>query len=565
MGSPHTGTDMRARLVLLLFPGVVISQYQPVKVGEMLHNFLFPSSELVGGLERVIDGFHHLDDKHLSCGKRQVCEAFSLGAAIERSDGSVDFENGFLRQAVDGAGEVIFDVIRPFLEVFGLGRVARREVSFTSFLVDMIDSAIIGITRVLAGRRFSRQIEAISPVAALVEPALVLLGAVPKSYYGNILDLAVDITGLANRDTGVYSIMRSGGLGYFYGGGDDSVCKNLHHDLLNDNSYCDNEGASYPLAMLNPINQHKLGKTVSIGGDGVNPLMDRTRNPNAMQTASFEWSDVLEPTRMLCKVDNYMNAVNGHIDVIDDPDLAPQFVSEIDLALQGDYENIVEVRRNDDIVRFKDLGEEDKYFVEQMMMYEKVKNAPEEDMVAISRKPTSRDKFANYCQKENQKDTMKMYEEALRSKNLTVSAIETDYEDGSGDEENTTDAIISVRNEKLDDEMDKSLNNLELVARLGDHSLLSEKLNAEEGEEFAAVQSLVNTFNVDANGKIERVVKIDSKKGVPTLLIQFDSTEYRDAVLKSSRSPEARSSSRTRLRRPKVKDLKHVVSLLTDH
>ena len=46
----------------------------------------------------------------------------------------------------------------------------------------------------------------------------------------------------------------------------------------------------------------------------------RTRNPNAMQTASFEWTDLLEPTKMLCKVDNYMSAVNGHIDVTTDPD-----------------------------------------------------------------------------------------------------------------------------------------------------------------------------------------------------------------------------------------------------
>merc|ERR1712106_595753 len=217
----------------------------------MLHNFLFPSSELVGGLERVIDGFHHLDDKHLSCGKRQVCEAFSLGAAIERSDGSFDFEKGFLRQIVDGTGEVIFDIARPFLEVFGMGRIARGEVSFTSFLIDMIDSAIIGITRVLAGRRFSRQLEAASPVAALIDPAVAILRHIPKSYYGNILDLFVDMTGIANRRSGAYGLMRSGGLGYFYGGGEDSVCPNLHSDLLNDGAFCDDEGAFFPLAMLN--------------------------------------------------------------------------------------------------------------------------------------------------------------------------------------------------------------------------------------------------------------------------------------------------------------------------
>jgi len=393
-----------------------------------------------------------------------------------------------------------------------------------------------------------------------VEPASAILRAIPTSYYGNILDLAVDVTGLANRDTGMYGIMRSGGLGYFYGGGDDSVCKSLHNDLLNDNSYCDNEGANYPLAILNPINQHQLGKTVRIGGDGPNPLMDRTRNPNAMQTASFEWTDLLEPTKMLCKVDNYMSAVNGHIDVTTDPDsYTPQFISEVDLQLQGDYENIVEVRRDDEVVSFKDLDMEDRHFVEQMMMYEKLRDAPKKNMLPISRKPTSRDKFVNYCQEENRKDVEKI----LRSKNITVTTEENDYDEGSGDIETQT--IISVRNEKSEDSLDKSLNDLELLARLGDHSLLSEKMDVEDGEEFTAVESLVNTFNVNALGRIERVVKIDSKKGVPTLLIQFDSTEYRDAVLKSSRSPEARSSSRARLRRPKVKDLKHVVSLLTNH
>ena len=83
------------------------------------------------------------------------------------------------------------------------------------------------------------------------------------------------MTGIANRRSGAYGLMRSGGLGYFYGGGEDSVCPNLHSDLLNDGAFCDDEGAFFPLAMLNPINQHQLGKTVRIGGDGINPLMDR--------------------------------------------------------------------------------------------------------------------------------------------------------------------------------------------------------------------------------------------------------------------------------------------------
>ena len=47
----------------------------------------------------------------------------------------------------------------------------------------------------------------------------------------------------------------------------------------------------------------------------------RTRNPNAMQHVSFELSDLADPTKMLCKVDNVLRAYSGHIDVHDDPSL----------------------------------------------------------------------------------------------------------------------------------------------------------------------------------------------------------------------------------------------------
>merc|ERR1711976_890480 len=92
----------------------------PVKLGDIVHNFLFPPNELIGGLERVIDDVSNLDDRHLSCGKRQVCEAMSLGQALERSDGSLEFEKGFLRHAVDAAGDAMFEVSKPFLEAFGM-------------------------------------------------------------------------------------------------------------------------------------------------------------------------------------------------------------------------------------------------------------------------------------------------------------------------------------------------------------------------------------------------------------------------------------------------------------
>ena len=125
-----------------------------------------------------------LDNTVNSCGKRQVCEAMSLGEVIERSDGSLLQEAGLLRQAVDTAGEVVFQLARPFMEAVGLGRVARREQSVTEFLVDIIDSAIIGLTRVLAGRRLSRQLEEFSPVLSIVEPVSNVLRLIPKHFYG---------------------------------------------------------------------------------------------------------------------------------------------------------------------------------------------------------------------------------------------------------------------------------------------------------------------------------------------------------------------------------------------
>ena len=117
----------------------------------------------------MIDDVNHLDNTVNSCGKRQVCEAMSVVEVIERSDGSLHLQKGFLRQAVDAAGDVIFQLARPLLEAAGLGRVARREVSFTDLLVDVIDSAIIGVTRLLAGRRLARQLEEFGPVANIIE------------------------------------------------------------------------------------------------------------------------------------------------------------------------------------------------------------------------------------------------------------------------------------------------------------------------------------------------------------------------------------------------------------
>ena len=46
----------------------------------------------------------------------------------------------------------------------------------------------------------------------------------------------------------------------------------------NDGAFCAGDtGAFFPLAVLNPINKHQLGKTIRLGSeDTINPLMDRS-------------------------------------------------------------------------------------------------------------------------------------------------------------------------------------------------------------------------------------------------------------------------------------------------
>ena len=58
------------------------------------------------------------------------------------------------------------------------------DTAVTRFLVDMLDSAIISVTRFLGGRRLSRQLELITPVSSLVKPVTNALGLIPRSYYG---------------------------------------------------------------------------------------------------------------------------------------------------------------------------------------------------------------------------------------------------------------------------------------------------------------------------------------------------------------------------------------------
>ena len=57
---------------------------------------------------------------------------------------------------------------------------------------------------------------------------------------------------------------------------DQNIC--IYYFPQNDGAFCAGDaGAFFPLAVLNPINKHQLGKTIRLGSeDTINPLMDRS-------------------------------------------------------------------------------------------------------------------------------------------------------------------------------------------------------------------------------------------------------------------------------------------------
>lgn len=233
------------------------------------------------------------------------------------------------------------------------------------------------------------------------------------------------------------------------------------------------------------------------------------------------------------------------IDQSQDPEVAPVMISEMDLKLQtyGDLEQTVSIRKNDQDINLERLSYDERLFVERMALYEKFKaqQARTPGMLEIRRKMTSTDKFNEYCQEEDAKEIREILE---KQHNITVTANESgaegdeDFVSGSGDYEGYDD-VVEVKSEFLEE--DDEMTELEVVARIGDRSLLAERMtDLVDGEEKEAVEKLITTFNILANGRIEKVMQIDSKRGAPVLLVQFDSSEFRDEVLKGSRRPEAR-------------------------
>ena len=55
--------------------------------------------------------------------------------AVLRRDGTTVLEKGVLRQVVDTLGDVLFDMARPFLDLAGMGAVAREEVMTSRMVI----------------------------------------------------------------------------------------------------------------------------------------------------------------------------------------------------------------------------------------------------------------------------------------------------------------------------------------------------------------------------------------------------------------------------------------------
>ena len=181
---------------------------------------------------------------------------------------------------------------------------------------------------------------------------------------------------------------------------------------------------------------------------------------------------------------------------------------------------------------------------EEMRLAEQV----EDNRRNIERAETNTDKFQKYCNGQNL-EAKRNFMKKMKEEMLEASVVEVNT-DGDDDEEVVEDNTEESPKEEEDIEEDNTivnvkksedtqLNDLEQLARLGDKSLLLERLEVEEGKEAKdVVEEYVSGLDVTVEGKVEKVVSIETKKKM--LLVQFDTMTYRDAVLKASRSPGAR-------------------------
>lgn len=107
--------------------------------------------------------------------------------------------------------------------------------------------------------------------------------------------------------------------------------------------------------------------------------------------------------------------------------------------------------------------------------------------------------------------------------------------------------------------------NLELLSKLNDNIVLVDKIKFDDEKDEATdqvkVEELFTLLGVQEHGTVEKIFRIESRRGT-RLLVQVDSSNFRDEIIKSYRSGTVRETLPAKLRKPKVKDMKHIISLV---
>ena len=151
-------------------------------------------------------------------------------------------------------------------------------------------------------------------------------------------------------------------------------------------------------------------------------------------------------------------------------------------------------------------------------------------------------------------EAVQLAEQLMDILNKTKS--ETDVEDGV---EVTGDAVVTnVRAKDV-------ITQITDVGRIADRSLLLDGGLAKGAgsETVETVQSLVNQLHVKEEGRVVEVLHPSRKKGKSVLLIRFDNTKYRNAVLRSSKRLKGQEDTKlAKLRKPNFKDWKKMVNLV---
>merc|ERR1719211_872499 len=108
----------------------------------------------------------------------------------------------------------------------------------------------------------------------------------------------------------------------------------------------------------------------------------------------------------------------------------------------------------------------------------------------ITKPKTNADHFQNYCNKQNL-EAKRRFMKKMKEEELEASVTEVEAEDleeeavvEASEEEENVDEVDTIVNVKKSE--DSQLNDLEQLARLGDKSLLLERLEVEEGKEKQA-------------------------------------------------------------------------------